>query len=119
MNTVEKVEAIFKNAKSKSELKKLNTLQVTCNSDSAFLAAVNKYKAFEKILKKAFLLSRTWQKLGSARTWKITIEALAAAFKMLIESFKRLTEVFDLPNDIQKIVQKFVKKVQFQLPLAL
>jgi hypothetical protein len=59
-------------------------LKTVCNSDSAFVAAVKKYQAYQKLLQKAFLLSRTWQKLGQARTWKITIKALQAALKALV-----------------------------------
>ena len=50
------------------ELKGLQTLKTVCNSDSAFVAAVKKYQAYQKLLQKAFLLSRTWQKFGQART---------------------------------------------------
>ncbi|MBK6651121.1 MAG: hypothetical protein IPG42_16430 [Betaproteobacteria bacterium] len=94
---------------SRDEQKSLQTLKTICNSDTAFVAAVQKYKICQKLLKKAFLLSRTWQKLGQARTWKITVKALKAALQSLIVVFKRPKEFMELPEVIQKQIGKFVK----------
>lgn len=118
MKVSEIAESIIKTA-DKEKSKQLTTLKVICNSDSAFVAAVKKYESYEKLMKKAFLLSRTWQKLGQARTWKITLKALAAALKSLASSFKRLTEVNELPALIQTQVQKLLKFSDFQMQLSL
>jgi cell fate (sporulation/competence/biofilm development) regulator YmcA (YheA/YmcA/DUF963 family) len=101
------------------ELKSLQTLKTVCNSDTAFVAAVKKYQAYQKLLQKAFLLSRTWQKLGQARTWKITIKALQAALKAMVAGFKRLTEFAELPDLLQKQIDKLIKTNNFQIPLTL
>ena len=99
-----------------SDLKNLQTLKTICNSDSAFVAAVKKYQAYQKLLQKAFLLSRTWQKLGHARTWKITIKALLAALKALVSGFKCRAELSDLPILLQKQIDKLIKTDIFQIP---
>ncbi|MBP9148845.1 MAG: hypothetical protein KBG00_08710 [Rhodoferax sp.] len=94
---------------STSDLKNLQTLKTVCNSDSSFVAAVKKYQAYQKLLQKAFLLSRTWQKLGQARTWKITVKALQAALKALISGFKRLNDLTELPLLLQKQIDRLLK----------
>jgi len=101
---------------STSDLKNLQTLKTICNSDSAFVAAVKKYQAYQKLLQKAFLLSRTWQKLGQARTWKITIKALQAALKALVSGFKCRIEVAELPILLQKQIDKLIKADKYQIP---
>jgi len=92
-----------------SDLKNLQTLKTVCNSDSAFVAAVKKYQAYQRLLQKAFLLSRTWQKLGQARTWKITVKALQAALRALISGFKRLNDLTELPLLLQKQIDRLLK----------
>ena len=109
---------IIKSA-STGELKNLQTLKTICNSDSSFVAAVKKYQTYKKLLQKAFLLSRTWQKLGQARTWKITLKALQAALKAMVTGFKRLAELIELPDLLQKQIDKLIKANSFQMPLAL
>ena len=91
------------------ELKSLKTLKTVCNSDSAFVAAIKKYQACQKLLQKAFLLSRTWQKLGQARTWKITLRALQAALRALVVACKRSTEVAELPEPLRKHIDKLIQ----------
>jgi ATP phosphoribosyltransferase len=103
---------------STSDLKNLQTLKTVCNSDSAFVAAVKKYQAYHRLLQKAFLLSRTWQKLGQARTWKITVKALQAALKALISGFKRMNDLTELPLLLQKQIDKLIKTNSFQIPHA-
>ena len=100
------------------ELKSLQTLKTVCNSDSAFVAAVKKYQAYQKLLQKAFLLSRTWQKLGQARTWKITIKALQAALKAMVAGFKRLTEFAELPDSLKRQIEKLIKTNSMQISPA-
>lgn len=97
------------------DLKSLQTLKTVCNSDTAFVAAVKKYQACQKLLQKAFLLSRTWQKFGQARTWKITVRALQAALMALVAGFKRMTEVSDLPDALQKQIEKLIKTNSLQI----
>ena len=92
------------------ELKGLQTLKTVCNSDTAFVAAVKKYQACQKLLQKAFLLSRTWQKFGQARTWKITVKALQAALRAIVAGFKRLTEFSELPDSLKKQVEKLIDR---------
>lgn len=118
MRVFDKVQTIFAQAK-QADFRKLQTLQATCNSSSAFVAAVAKYQSYQKLLQKAFLLSRTWQKLGQARTWKITLKALAMALKALAAGFKRLAEVFELPLSLQKRINKIISSTDFQMALAL
>ena len=101
-----------------SELKNLQTLKTVCNSDSAFVAAVKKYQAYQRLLQKAFLLSRTWQKLGQARTWKITVKALQAALKALASGFKRMNDLIELPLLLQKQIDKLLKANNFQMSHA-
>ena len=101
------------------ELKGLQTLKTVCNSDSAFVAAVKKYQAYQKLLQKAFLLSRTWQKFGQARTWKITVKALQAALKAIVAGFKRLTELTEFPDVLLKLIEKLIKANRFQMLPAL
>lgn len=96
------------------ELKSLQTLKTVCNSDSAFVVAVKKYQTCQKLLQKAFLLSRTWQKFGQARTWKITVKALQAALKAMVVGFKRLAEYADLPDGLRKQIDKLIKANQLQ-----
>ncbi|PIQ50798.1 MAG: hypothetical protein COW02_18065 [Comamonadaceae bacterium CG12_big_fil_rev_8_21_14_0_65_59_15] len=103
---------------STSDLKNLQTLKTVCNSDSAFVAAVKKYQAYQKLLQKAFLLSRTWQKLGQARTWKITVKALQAALKALASGFKRMNDLIELPLLLQKQIDKLLKANNFQMSHA-
>lgn len=100
------------------ELKSMQTLKTICNSDSSFVAAVKKYQSYQKLLQKAFLLSRTWQKLGQARTWKITIKALRAALKALVTGFKHLAEFGELPDLLQKQIDRFIKTNNLQMPRA-
>jgi hypothetical protein len=102
-------------AANSDELKSLQTLKMVCNSDSAFVAAVKKYKAYQKLLQKAFLLSRTWQKFGQARTWKITVKALQAALKAMMAGFKRLTEFAEMPDSLKKQVEKLIKANSLQI----
>jgi hypothetical protein len=101
------------------QLKGLQTLKMVCNSDSAFVAAVKKYQAYQKLLQKAFLLSRTWQKFGQARTWKITVKALQAALKAIVAGFKRLTELTEFPDVLLKLIEKLIKANRFQMLPAL
>lgn len=96
------------------ELKSLQTLKTVCNSDTAFVAAIKKYQACQKLLQKAFLLSRTWQKFGQARTWKITVKALQAALKAMVSGFKRLAEYTDLPDVLRKQIDKLIKAGHLQ-----
>lgn len=100
---------------STSDLKNLKTLKTICNSDSAFVVAVKKYQAYQRLLQKAFLLSRTWQKLGQARTWKITIRALRVALMSLVSGFKRTVEVVELPILLQKQIDKLIKADNFRI----
>ena len=95
--------------------KSLQTLKTVCNSDSAFVAAVKKYQACQKLLQKAFLLSRTWQKFGQARTWKITVKALQAALRAIVAGFKRLTEFSELPDSLHKQIEKLIKANSLQI----
>lgn len=97
------------------ELKSLQTLKTVCNSDTAFVVAVKKYQAYQKLLQKAFLLSRTWQKLGHARTWKITVKALQAALKAMVVGFKRFTELGDFPDVLHKLIKKLIKANSLQM----
>jgi hypothetical protein len=96
------------------ELKSLQTLKTVCNSDTAFVAAVKKYQTCQKLLQKAFLLSRTWQKFGQARTWKITVKALQAALRAMVAGFKRLTELAEFPDVLKKQIEKLVKANSLQ-----
>ncbi len=98
------------------ELKNLQTLKTVCNSDSAFVAAIKKYQAYQKLLQKAFLLSRTWQKLGQARTWKITVKALQSALKALVSGFKRMNDFVELPPMLQKQIDKLIKGNNLKTP---
>lgn len=100
------------------ELKNLQTLKTVCNSDSAFVASVKKYQAHQKLLQKAFLLSRTWQKLGQARTWKITLKALQAALRAMVSGFKRRGNFVALPDVLQKQVDKLIKAHHGQVSLV-
>jgi hypothetical protein len=97
------------------DLKSLQTLKTVCNSDTAFVAAVKKYQACQKLLQKAFLLSRTWQKFGQARTWKITIKALQAALRAMVVGFKRLTELAEFPGVLHKLIEKLIKANSLQI----
>jgi hypothetical protein len=97
------------NAALPGELKNLQTLKTVCNSDSAFVASVKKYQTHQKLLQKAFLLSRTWQKLGMARTWKITLKALQAALQALVSGFKRRGEFATLPEVLQKQAERLIR----------
>jgi len=106
------------NTANPGDLKNLQTLKTVCNSDSAFVASVKKYQAHQKLLQKAFLLSRTWQKLGQARTWKITLKALQAALKAMVTRFKCAADFSELPDPLQKIIGKLVKAHQFQTVLV-
>lgn len=103
---------------SAAELKNLQTLKTICNSDTAFVAAVKKYQAYQKLLQKAFLLSRTWQKLGQARTWKITIKALQAAFVSMATSFQKLAVSNDFPDSLKNQISRFIQinSVQLEIP---
>ena len=53
MKVAELANGIIKTA-SAGEQKNLQTLRTICNSDSAFVAAVKKYQAYQKLLQKAF-----------------------------------------------------------------
>ena len=97
------------------ELKSLQTLKTVCNSDTAFVAAVKKYQACQKLLQKAFLLSRTWQKFGQARTWKITVKALQAALMAMVAGFKRLTDFAGFPDVLHKQIEKLIKANSLQI----
>ncbi len=114
MKVLEVANNIIQTANS-DELKGLQTLKTVCNSDSAFVAAVKKYQAYQKLLQKAFLLSRTWQKFGQARTWKITVKALQAALKAMVAGFKRLTEFAELPDSLKKQIEKIIKANSLQM----
>ncbi|MCK9214705.1 MAG: hypothetical protein M0P52_09665 [Rhodoferax sp.] len=118
MKVADVANGIIKTA-STSDLKNLQTLKTVCNSDSAFVAAVKKYQAYQKLLQKAFLLSRTWQKLGQARTWKITVKALQAALKALVTGFKQMAEYAQLPDLLRKQIDKLIKSNQFQISIIL
>lgn len=98
-----------------AELKNLQTLKTICNSDTAFVAAVKKYHTYQKLLQKAFLLSRTWQKLGQARTWKITIKALQSAFMSMATSFPKLAASIDLPDALKNQISRFIQINSAQL----
>lgn len=100
-------------AASGEEVKKLLTLKTICNSDTSFVAAVKKYQNFQKLLQKAFLLSRTWQKLGLSRTWKITIKSLQAALKALASGFKRLDDLADIPVMLRTQIDKLISSTRF------
>lgn len=115
MKVVDIANAIIQTART-SDFKNLQTLKTICNSDSAFVAAVKKYQSYQKLLQKAFLLSRTWQRLGQARTWKITIKALQAALKALASGFKCRIEVAELPILLQKQIDKLIKADKYQIP---
>ena len=117
MKVADVANGIIKTA-STSDLKNLQTLKTVCNSDSAFVAAVKKYQAYQKLLQKAFLLSRTWQKMGQARTWKITVKALQAALKALASGFKRMNDLIELPMLLQKQIDKLLKANNFQMSHA-
>ena len=106
------------NTATAGDLKALQTLRTICNSDSSFVAAVKKYQAFQKLLQKAFLLSRTWQKFGQARTWKITVKALQAALKAMVAGFKRLTEFAELPDSLRRQIEKIIKANGLQISPA-
>jgi ATP phosphoribosyltransferase len=116
MKVADLVNGLIKTA-STDEQKKLQTLKTICNSDSAFVAAVKKYQAHQKLLQKAFLLSRTWQKFGQARTWKITLKALQAALKALVTKFSRLEEFAQLPELLKKQVDKLIKINKDAIPV--
>jgi hypothetical protein len=118
MKVAELANGIIKTA-SAGEQKNLQTLRTICNSDSAFVAAVKKYQAYQKLLQKAFILSRTWQKLGQSRTWKITVKALQAALKALMTGFKRLEDLVELPDLLQKQIEKLIKTKSPQIRVAL
>jgi len=117
MKVAELANGIIKTA-SAGEQKNLQTLRTICNSDSAFVAAVKKYQAYQKLLQKAFLLSRTWQKFGQARTWKITVKALQAALKAMVAGFKRLTEFAELPDSLKRQIEKLIKTNSLQISPA-
>ena len=117
MKVAELANEIIKTA-STGEQKSLQTLKTICNSDSAFVAAVKKYQAYQKLLQKAFLLSRTWQKFGQARTWKITVKALQAALKAMVAGFKRLTELAEFPDVLHKQIEKLIKANSLQISPA-
>ncbi|ABM37800.1 MULTISPECIES: hypothetical protein [Burkholderiales] len=117
MKVAELANGIIKTA-SAGEQKNLQTLRTICNSDSAFVAAVKKYQAYQKLLQKAFLLSRTWQKLGQSRTWKITVKALQAALKAMVAGFKRLTEFAELPDSLKRQIEKLIKTNSLQISPA-
>ena len=117
MKVAELANGIIKTA-SAGEQKNLQTLRTICNSDSAFVAAVKKYQAYQKLLQKAFLLSRTWQKLGQSRTWKITVKALQAALKAMVAGFKRLTEFAELPDSLKRQIEKLIKANGLQISPA-
>lgn len=117
MKVADVANGIIKTASTR-DLKNLQTLKTVCNSDSAFVAAVKKYQVYQKLLQKAFLLSRTWQKLGQARTWKITVKALQAALKALASGFKRMNDLTELPLLLQKQIDKLIKANKFKMPHA-
>lgn len=114
MKVSEVANGIIHNA-SAAELKNLQTLKTICNSDTAFVAAVKKYQTYQKLLQKAFLLSRTWQKLGQARTWKITIKALQAAFMSIVAGFQKLAASVDLPDALMNQISRFIQINSAQL----
>jgi hypothetical protein len=114
MKVAEVANNIIQTANS-DELKSLQTLKTVCNSDTAFVAAVKKYQAYQKLLQKAFLLSRTWQKFGQARTWKITVKALQAALRAMVTGFKRFTELADFPDVLHKQIEKLIKANGLQM----
>lgn len=114
MKVAEVANNIIQTANS-DELKSLQTLKTVCNSDTAFVAAVKKYQAWQKLLQKAFLLSRTWQKFGQARSWKITVKALQAALKAMVAGFKRLTEFAELPDSLRRQIEKLIKANSLQM----
>ena len=116
MKVSEKVNALI-DAASEDDKKKLLTLKTTTNSGTAFLLAAKKINMFTQILKKAFLLSRTWFKSGAARTWKITVKALKAAINEFAKSLKRLTEFQSLPEFIRKLLEKVINWGSFQMIL--
>jgi len=99
-------------------LQNLQTLKTICNSDTAFVAAVKKYQAYQKLLQKAFLLSRTWQKFGQARTWKITVKALQTALKAMLAGFRRVTDLAEFPDLLRKQIDKLIKSNNLQISLA-
>lgn len=107
------------NTATAGELKALLTLKTMCNSDSSFVAAVKKYHAFQKLLQKAFLLSRTWLKLGQARTWKITIKSLQAALKAMAAGFKRRDDFMELPYLLRLQIEKIMKSYSVQLSIVM
>lgn len=102
---------------SAAELKNLQTLKTICNSDTAFVAAVKKYQTYQKLLQKAFLLSRTWQRLGQARTWKITIKALQTAFVSMVASFQKLATSNDIPDSLKNQISRFIQINSAQLAI--
>jgi hypothetical protein len=57
-------------------------------------------------------------KLGQARTWKITIKALQAALKAMVAGFKHLTELAELPEVLQKQIDRLIKANNLQIPPA-
>jgi hypothetical protein len=116
MKVSEKVNALIESANEDNK-RKLLTLKTTTNSGSAFLMAAKKINMFSQILKKAFLLSRTWFKTGTARTWKITVKALKAAINEFAKSLKRLTEFQSLPEFIRKLLEKVINWGSFQMVL--
>ena len=119
MKTLEKVNSILSAAATNGEdIKTLQTLRVMCNSDSAFVACINKYKGYQKLLQKAFLLSRTWFGLGIARTWKITLKSLKAALLKLSQAIKGLCDFNKMPEFIRKQIIKVVDKAMFQESLS-
>ena len=117
MKVSEVANGIIHNA-SAAELKNLQTLKTICNNDTAFVTAVKKYQTYQKLLQKAFLLSRTWQKLGQARTWKITIKALQAAFVSMAASFQKLAASNDFPDSLKNQISRFVQINSVQLAMS-
>ncbi|MDD2883360.1 MAG: hypothetical protein PHQ58_23365 [Rhodoferax sp.] len=103
---------------SSGDLKSLQTLKTICNSDSSFVAAVKKYQSYQKLLQKAFLLSRTWQKFGQARTWKITVKALQAALKAMVAGFKRMIDLAEFPDMLKIQIEKLIKSNNLQIYLT-
>ena len=118
MNSLEKVNQILSSA-SDQDLPKLETLRATCNSNSAFIACIYKYKNFQKLLQKAFLLSRTWFSLGQARTWKITIKSLKAAFQYIVKTIKKFSDLTLIPEILRFQIIKVLNKASFQMELLM
>lgn len=119
MKTSEKVNAIFTAAAANGEdVKTLQTLRMACNSDSAFIACVDKYKCYQELLKKAFALSRAWFRLGIARTWKITLKALKEAILKLSQTIKKISDLNLIPEFLKKKIIKMLDKSSFQQNLS-